>query len=201
MQRRSAPLRDAPEAERERRPRAERAHPATRLAGAEGAAAVDAPASRARTRRVARCLARRPSQGARHHGAPGRALAARREGHLHRCAPDGGTVVGRRYRGRRPIPREVMRARLAVEPELAREAALHATSEDIAEMKLCVAGARSAETWRQYENWDNRLHRAIAERIAQRASARAVRHTECRPPDGRVGAAPRRGPASALRPS
>ena len=60
-------------------------------------------------------------------------------------------------------PAEVMRARLAVEPELAREAALHATSDDIEEMKLCVAGARSAETWRQYETWDNRLHRAIAE--------------------------------------
>ena len=60
-------------------------------------------------------------------------------------------------------PAEVMRARLAVEPELAREAALHATSGDIAEMKLCVAGARGAETWRQYETWDNRLHRAIAE--------------------------------------
>jgi DNA-binding FadR family transcriptional regulator len=60
-------------------------------------------------------------------------------------------------------PAEVMRARLAVEPELAREAALHATADDIAEMRLCVVGARRAETWRQYENWDNRLHRAIAE--------------------------------------
>lgn len=59
-------------------------------------------------------------------------------------------------------PSEVMRARLAIEPELAREAALHATADDIDEMKLCVAGARRAETWRQYENWDNRLHRAIA---------------------------------------
>lgn len=60
-------------------------------------------------------------------------------------------------------PAEVMRARLVIEPELAREAALHATASDIAEMKLCVTGARGAETWRQYENWDNRLHRAIAE--------------------------------------
>jgi DNA-binding FadR family transcriptional regulator len=59
-------------------------------------------------------------------------------------------------------PGEVMRARLAIEPELAREAALHATAGDIAEMKLCVSSARVAETWRQYENWDNRLHRAVA---------------------------------------
>lgn len=60
-------------------------------------------------------------------------------------------------------PADVMRARLVIEPELAREAALNATAADIAEMNLCAAGARAAETWRQYENWDNRLHRAIAE--------------------------------------
>jgi DNA-binding FadR family transcriptional regulator len=60
-------------------------------------------------------------------------------------------------------PAEVMRARLAIEPEIAREAALFATSDDIAEMRLCLAGARRAETWRHYETWDNRLHRAVAE--------------------------------------
>ena len=60
-------------------------------------------------------------------------------------------------------PAEVMRARLAIEPELAREAALHATAADIEEMHRAASGARSAQTWRQYESWDNRLHRAIAE--------------------------------------
>jgi DNA-binding FadR family transcriptional regulator len=60
-------------------------------------------------------------------------------------------------------PAEVMRARLVIEPQLAREAALYATGDDIAEMLLSVDGARRAETWRQYENWDNRLHRAIAD--------------------------------------
>src|SRR5688572_22748847 len=60
-------------------------------------------------------------------------------------------------------PAEVMRARLAVEPELAREAPLHATAADIEEMQRAASGARSAQTWRQYESWDNRLHRAIAE--------------------------------------
>jgi len=60
-------------------------------------------------------------------------------------------------------PAEVMRARLVVEPELAREAALHHTLGDIAELRRCLTGARAAETWRHYENWDNRLHRAIAE--------------------------------------
>ncbi|NDV85315.1 FCD domain-containing protein [Aurantimonas aggregata] len=60
-------------------------------------------------------------------------------------------------------PAEVMRARLVLEPELAREAALHATADDIRAMRLCTDGGRAAETWRQYENWDNRLHRTIAE--------------------------------------
>ena len=60
-------------------------------------------------------------------------------------------------------PAEVMRARLVIEPELAREAALHATADDIRTMRLCAASGRRAESWRQYENWDNRLHRAIAE--------------------------------------
>lgn len=60
-------------------------------------------------------------------------------------------------------PAEVMRARLVIEPELAREAALHATAEDIATLRHCAENSRLAETWRHYENWDNRLHRAIAE--------------------------------------
>jgi DNA-binding FadR family transcriptional regulator len=60
-------------------------------------------------------------------------------------------------------PREIMQARLAIEPILAREAALHATSGDIAEMRQCLKASRLAETWRQYENCDNRLHRLVAE--------------------------------------
>ncbi|WP_119274525.1 FadR/GntR family transcriptional regulator [Taklimakanibacter deserti] len=60
-------------------------------------------------------------------------------------------------------PREIMEARLAIEPILAREAALHATSADIAEMRQCLEASRLAETWRQYENCDNRLHRLVAE--------------------------------------
>ena len=59
-------------------------------------------------------------------------------------------------------PREVMRARLVIEPQLAREAALNATAGDIAEMHTCLAGSHEARTWRQYEAWDNRLHRVIA---------------------------------------
>jgi DNA-binding FadR family transcriptional regulator len=60
-------------------------------------------------------------------------------------------------------PREVMQARLLIEPQIAREAALNATGGDIAELKQCVAASRQAQTWRQYENCDNRLHRTVAE--------------------------------------
>jgi GntR family transcriptional repressor for pyruvate dehydrogenase complex len=64
---------------------------------------------------------------------------------------------------RRTNPSEVMQARLSIEPEMARLAALHATSGDIAELRSCIARSRQAETWRQYEAWDNRFHRAIGE--------------------------------------
>ncbi len=60
-------------------------------------------------------------------------------------------------------PREVMQARLLIEPQIAREAALNATAGDIAELKQCMTASRQAQTWRQYENSDNRLHRAVAE--------------------------------------
>ncbi|HET6622279.1 MAG TPA: FCD domain-containing protein [Dongiaceae bacterium] len=64
---------------------------------------------------------------------------------------------------RRTNPAEVMRTRLVLEPEVARMAALNATSAHIAEMRTCMQRTRSAQSWRQYEAWDNRLHRVIAE--------------------------------------
>ena len=64
---------------------------------------------------------------------------------------------------RRTNPAEVMRTRLLIEPEVARMAALNATPAQIGEMRLCMARSRAAATWRQYESWDNRLHRTIAE--------------------------------------
>lgn len=60
-------------------------------------------------------------------------------------------------------PREVMQARLLIEPLLAREAALNATGGDIAELRQCLDASRQAQTWRQYENSDNLMHRTIAE--------------------------------------
>jgi len=64
---------------------------------------------------------------------------------------------------RRTNPAEVMRTRLVLEPEVARMAALNATSTHIEEMRTCMQRTRAAQSWRQYEAWDNRLHRVIAE--------------------------------------
>ncbi len=60
-------------------------------------------------------------------------------------------------------PLEVMQARLLIEPLLAREAAVNATGAHLEEMHRCVRIQREAQTWRQYENADNRLHRTVAE--------------------------------------
>ena len=64
---------------------------------------------------------------------------------------------------RRTNPAEVMRTRLLLEPEVARMAALSATSAHVAEMRTCMQRSRAAQSWRQYEAWDNRLHRVVAE--------------------------------------
>ena len=60
-------------------------------------------------------------------------------------------------------PGEVMRTRILLEPEVAAMAALNATPAHVAEMRTCLARSRAGATWRQYEAWDTRLHRVIAE--------------------------------------
>lgn len=60
-------------------------------------------------------------------------------------------------------PSEVMRARLCFEPRIAAEAALYAGQDDIQRMRTCQEQSTAARTWRVYENWDNQLHRVIAE--------------------------------------
>jgi DNA-binding FadR family transcriptional regulator len=59
-------------------------------------------------------------------------------------------------------PSEVLRARLIIEPLLASEAAMNASGIDLEELRLCLKKSREADTWRRYENWDNRFHRAVA---------------------------------------
>jgi DNA-binding FadR family transcriptional regulator len=63
---------------------------------------------------------------------------------------------------RRISPADVMRARVALEPALARDAALHCSASSIAGLRLTAARSRTASSWREYEALDNDLHRQIA---------------------------------------
>lgn len=95
-------------------------------------------------------------------------------------------------------PSEVMQARLLLEPEIAREAALHASAADVARMHQCLVNSRACEAWRQYESWDNQLHRTIAEASANATlvylfdTLNAIRRAVVW---GRLRAAPSRPPA------
>ena len=64
---------------------------------------------------------------------------------------------------RRTHPGEIMRARLMIEPELARLAALNATPAQLDELRSAALKARQSTSWRHYESLDTRLHRLIAE--------------------------------------
>ncbi len=60
-------------------------------------------------------------------------------------------------------PREIMEARIAFEPELARLAAFRGTARNFAEMDQCVEKMVGATRWELWEQMDTRLHRCIAE--------------------------------------
>lgn len=59
-------------------------------------------------------------------------------------------------------PAQVIAARLAIEPELARLAAVHASKTNIEEITTCAQRCRTARDWRGYEGWDGNFHHAIA---------------------------------------
>jgi DNA-binding FadR family transcriptional regulator len=63
----------------------------------------------------------------------------------------------------RTSPPEAMQARIIMEPEIARLAALKATSAQIAEMRDLCGQMRKAKTWGEYEHLDWRFHNLIAE--------------------------------------
>lgn len=82
-----------------------------------------------------------------------------------------GTFVGERpvlnledvsYLRDQVTPQHVASVRLAIEPELARLAAMHGTPTDMEEIRTCAARCCEAPDWRSYEAWDNKLHFAIA---------------------------------------
>lgn len=82
-----------------------------------------------------------------------------------------GTFVGERpilnledisYLRDQVTPPQVATVRLAIEPELARLAAIHSTHIDREEIRTCTERCRDAPDWRSYEAWDNKFHFAIA---------------------------------------
>lgn len=60
-------------------------------------------------------------------------------------------------------PVYLMRARLSLEPALAREAAINASDGAVIRVKLAQDKAASAASWDEYEAQDDAFHRAVAE--------------------------------------
>ena len=65
--------------------------------------------------------------------------------------------------GRKLTPYRMMRARLVIEPAIAREAAVNASGEDLESMRRAMQRTRSATTWSEYEEQDDLLHHLIAQ--------------------------------------
>ena len=59
-------------------------------------------------------------------------------------------------------PREVMEARLSIEPELVKLAAYRAKGSDFSEFDTCMQKMDAVDNWDAFAVWDCRLHRAIA---------------------------------------
>ena len=59
-------------------------------------------------------------------------------------------------------PVQLLRARLALEPMIAKEAALNATEMDIRSIEEAMAVAESAATWHEYEIADDKFHLLIS---------------------------------------
>lgn len=65
--------------------------------------------------------------------------------------------------GRQITPFRMMRARMAIEPAIAREAAVNASRETLARMTRAIDRSKAATTWKEYESQDDAFHRAVAE--------------------------------------
>ena len=60
-------------------------------------------------------------------------------------------------------PHEAMMARLALEPELARMAALHASPRQLRDLRRLATTMRNAPSWLAYEEMDSQFHDILAE--------------------------------------
>ncbi len=65
--------------------------------------------------------------------------------------------------GKQLTPFKMMRARLTIEPAIAREAAINASGDALVHMKTAMERAHSATSWKSYETQDDEFHRAVAE--------------------------------------
>jgi DNA-binding FadR family transcriptional regulator len=65
--------------------------------------------------------------------------------------------------GRQLTPFRMMRARMAIEPAIAREAAVNASHDTQMRMQRALDRSKMASTWRDYEIQDDIFHRTIAE--------------------------------------
>lgn len=59
-------------------------------------------------------------------------------------------------------PVKMMRARIAIEPAIAREAAMNASAQALARIENARLQAVNAPTWDEYEEFDDLMHRQIA---------------------------------------
>jgi DNA-binding FadR family transcriptional regulator len=64
--------------------------------------------------------------------------------------------------GRKLTPFRMMRARLVIEPAIAREAAINASGEELRLMERALERGRTATTWAEYEEQDDLLHHHVA---------------------------------------
>ena len=64
---------------------------------------------------------------------------------------------------REMTPVKMVRARLCIEPAIAREAAINASGEAIMRMKQAKDTSENAPNWAEYEYQDNGFHRSIAQ--------------------------------------
>ncbi len=65
--------------------------------------------------------------------------------------------------GRQLTPFRMMRARLAIEPAIAKEAAINASGAALTQMNVAMERAHAASNWQDYETQDDIFHRTIAE--------------------------------------
>lgn len=99
--------------------------------------------------------------------------------------------------GKQLTPLKLMRARIAIEPALARESALQSSRDAVTQIHLAIKRGRAAASWTEYEKQDDLFHRAIAassdnellvalfdglNRVRREISLGSVMRTSSRPP-------------------